>query len=287
MLPCESKAFKRKVDILLRCLCCHDHVKKDINDPKKYCSDECEINHKKKLNKCRTCQQFKKCKVCSTCKIDFYCSEVCQKKNWDEHKKMCKTPIESEIKTEIKFNFHKNKWVGIEEMNLNLEYYTDQDIDLFFAYAKIKDKIIYFKESSIIIFYRLKGQFEHLVKKMIEKNEYICVQAILKENSKTKCKICSCNGIAKKPYIKRIKKDDVDMWFTIPLRGSMSHLVKGTNTLNVMIGDLTHTKQGVNYQLELRICDIHYNEQPIKQRTFFKMGAILDAKQKTGTLIYS
>lgn len=41
---------------------------------------------------CVKCGKFlEKVKKCSRCKIAFYCSRECQKEDWSEHKKHCKT----------------------------------------------------------------------------------------------------------------------------------------------------------------------------------------------------
>lgn len=42
---------------------------------------------------CRNCEKSgkrKEMKVCSRCKISWYCSQKCQKEYWNKHKKFCK-----------------------------------------------------------------------------------------------------------------------------------------------------------------------------------------------------
>lgn len=283
MLPTEKKAFKRKVELLLRCLGCHNHVKKDIRDPKKFCSKECETFYCQGKTKCRTCKKFKKCKVCSKCKLDNYCSKECQENNWKEHKPMCKKPIKSEVKMEYKINIADNQWVDLN--NLKLETYSDNEVDILFGYAKFEKKILQFKESGIMIWINFKGKFAELIYK-----KYVCVQAIIKHKGKVVCKICSFPGILEFAYIQRIEKDGEEMRLTRPVHGARFNLSKEVshyNTLNVIIGQITNTKQGEMYKLELCLCETHCKHETIKERKFYEIDTTLDKNQKTRTLFYS
>ena len=39
-------------------------------------------------------------KICSKCKMTYYCSVECQKKHWNFHKKYCLTPEERRVPVE-------------------------------------------------------------------------------------------------------------------------------------------------------------------------------------------
>ena len=45
----------------------------------------------RKCNVCGLTQKQKKLKKCGSCKCVFYCSLECQKRDWKDHKKVCKT----------------------------------------------------------------------------------------------------------------------------------------------------------------------------------------------------
>jgi len=89
MLPFHNK---RDLDILTRCVRCHNKFdKKSVEDI--YCSKECEEQVNKL--KCRTCEKFfEKAYTCAQCSIGFYCSRKCQKVDWKkDHKKTCRVEV--------------------------------------------------------------------------------------------------------------------------------------------------------------------------------------------------
>jgi len=188
------------VKMIIRCNCCHNHMKTEFQKDelfvdKKYCSDECEEElEKNKHNKCRGCNKFgKDFGVCGSCEIGYYCSEECQKKDWEKiHKMTCtgnkkrkkiKHKMEFDEDTEIvieedeevedkKFEYmykiNKNTWVQLQDIpkvsslnsDGNIDFFTHPNYDLLFRYASLKKGTIHCELSVIQLYIRLKGIYK-------------------------------------------------------------------------------------------------------------------------------
>lgn len=81
------------------------------------------INYLKKCNFCNRPSTF----ICTICKIKFYCSKECQKKDWQNHKKSCKKGLNHSFTYRPKYDkyghtydkitdYDSNDWVVVEEV---------------------------------------------------------------------------------------------------------------------------------------------------------------------------
>ena len=318
MFPHQTKNNLRYLKFISRCITCHNHIKIKIKSKDKFlqnfCSQSCEDNHKKGLNKCRTCKAFKKCMICSKCKIGYYCCRSCQIKDWSKHKYTCDDFKNKKKKFENKLYVGNNEWVSVNKLK-GLEYVQTENVDLFFRYAKFSPDVklqpncLLLKESTMFIYYKLKGIYKKFVKdirkqkmklknpiiidgeKITHKIKFPCVEAVVLENDKVLSTTCSIYGIVEQVFIKRIKhtKTGKESWFTLPLRGSFHNLVekaiKNTCTIGVHISELTHTKPGVKYKLILRICEKHCKiNDDIRNICVFDI--YFPKNQKSKTMIY-
>ena len=65
---------------------------------------------------CDYCQDSQSKYLCSGCHKSYYCSKICQKNDWDNHKQVCNNPILIEAKTK------QTEPTDIQAQNLSLHY---------------------------------------------------------------------------------------------------------------------------------------------------------------------
>ncbi len=77
---CQTNHIKNNTSIILQ----------EINNDKiKYELFLNQISYIKKLSECKICKNLTPT-FCSKCKTVYYCSQICQKKDWKNHKIKCK-----------------------------------------------------------------------------------------------------------------------------------------------------------------------------------------------------
>lgn len=314
MLPHHTKKNIETLNLLSRCLACHNHIKLKIREcdkfiKEKYCSEICEDNHKKGLYKCRTCKKFKGGMVCSKCKIGYYCSKECQKKDYEKHKLMCEVVDDKKDKFDYKLYVGKNEWISINKLD-ELDYITTPNFDIFIRYAKSKDNCLYLTESTIMMYYKLKGAYTNFIKNIFNKKiklktpiklkdgkdithaqAFPCVEGVIMDNNEIKATICSVNGIVEQTYIERRRniKTNREVHFTLPFKGSFHNLnrneTEGACTLGIHISNITNTVPGKKYNLILQICKKHCKIDE-DLRIIYKFDIILPLNTKSKTVIY-
>ena len=71
-------------------------------------------------NICWTCSRFSKCKHCPRCRVVRYCSEVCQKADWAEHRSACASIKEFVLET----NYGRKLYTCLKKIRVRTQFTT-------------------------------------------------------------------------------------------------------------------------------------------------------------------
>ena len=71
-------------------------------------------------NICWTCSRFSKCKHCPRCRVVRYCSEVCQKADWAEHRSACASIKEFVLET----NYGRKLYTCLKQIRVRTQFTT-------------------------------------------------------------------------------------------------------------------------------------------------------------------
>jgi hypothetical protein len=69
---------------------------------------------------------------CGACQSVMYCSKVCQKKDWKEHKKICKSLNAGDGAIQVRSDFYEEQAAALEEASEETEGSFNDGIRQFF-----------------------------------------------------------------------------------------------------------------------------------------------------------